>query len=364
MTIHVPPDQLELLIEELTPRQPYQFAVRAWTQDGPGEAAYFNVVVPYGGVVVPSPAEPLPRPDAASITDWWTVRWGSFNGWEFGDGTVWSLVSADGFPDMMSLKTSDAQLAGDGELFGIDSEEKRVLTLELDGGLTLIEHCFPPVRGELAPDRIQEARCANLRRHQDLPLVINDRWMVMARPRRFLIPQRAREAPRLTVSYEAQDPAIYSAGEQEASTGLGFEDRWRSYPRPSGSEGQTPGRWPPWAGWRYEGTGEAGLLEIVNEGCRETYLRARITGPVAAPIIVNQTTFERLELDLELRRGEWVDLDFRLGSVMLNGTASRYYAVTRESSWFSCAPGRTLINYLCRGEVTDSTLTAWYRSAW
>jgi hypothetical protein len=276
-------------------------------------------------------------------------------------------------------------LVGDGSVFGWDSESHRVITFELGGKGMMLEPCFPPAYAS-ASDRIQEARCANLRRRDDLPLVLNDRWIMYARPRRFLAPQRGpAEVPVLTVSYEAADPAVYDIEERTGTARVGVSRFGRPYPQD----------WAAWAPpapppirdgygyrgplgdprasgvnerivrtWRYEGYGQGGLLAVDNAGCRDTYLRVRIDGPVQNPILVNMTTFERLELNLTLGPSDWLDIDFRTGTVLLNGAVSRYYAVTRESSWFSVGPGTTFINFLARGEVTPALLTAWWRSAW
>jgi hypothetical protein len=332
----------------------------------------------------PNPNLPTVRPPAGTTTtglDWW-VEWGSYNGWAFGSGTPWDIHSVDGFPDMMALKTQDGQLVGDGQVFGWDSEEKRVITFEFGGAALWLEHCFPLDDGTNLRDRITRARCANLRRHDDLPLQINDQWVIMARPRRFLAPQRASEPPVLTVSYEAQDPAIYSSELQTGTAQMGVSEWGRPYRDPQdpgpdliwqyrGWAGEwTPGPsdWPPGFApqrpWRYMGRGRGGLLAVTNQGCRETWLQVRIQGPVSGPMLINQTTFERVAFDITLGASDWLDVDFRTGTVMLNGTSSRYWTITRDSVWFSCAPGTTFIRYLAAGEVTESTVTAWWRSAW
>jgi len=308
-------------------------------------------------ITIPNPLDPVgPRPDPGG----WVVNWLNFNNWDAGWGSPWQIASVDGFPDMMQLKTQDAQLVGDGQVFGWDSEEKRVITLEFRGDGLLLEKCFGAGSAQM---QIQEARCANLRRHDDLPLTINDEWVMMARPRRFLAPQRDHSILQMTVSYEMQDPAIYSIHEQSGTALVGVSEWGRPYPPGEDLQYRGPAGTAPNT-WRYRGRGESGMLEVQNLGCRETYLRIRIQGPVRYPVIVNQTTFERLELNLDVLDGEWLDIDMRRGTVMLNGVASRYWALTRASTWFSVGPGTTFIRYLARGEVTTSTLTAWWRSAW
>lgn len=318
---------------------------------------------------LPSPAPPPwehgPASDTLSDLELWK---GSYNGWDWGWSTPWQIESVDGFADMMALKTQDADNPGDGEIFGQDWERKRVLTVEFSGALTMVERCWPERPDLLPPQRLMDARCACLRRQDDLPLWLNDRWVIMARPRRFVAPQRRGAVPSVTVSWEAQDPALYEATEQSASAALQLGGGGRGWIRtfvvdspnvpPAGNPGRTPGS------WRYASGGTSGLMMVTNRGCRRTFLRFRIRGPVQWPILFNERTGEKLELNLTLGAQDVLDVDMRSGTVVLNGQASRYYALTEDSSWWAVGPGTTPIRYLNRGPLTGSPITVWWRSAW
>lgn len=335
----------------------------------------------------PNPWLPLLSREEVVQEGWsdWTIYWGSYNGWSFGHGTGWDITSVDGWADMMELKNQDAQLLGDGEVFGQDWEKKRIITMELNGSGALLERCFPQQPGLLPPDQLMAARCALMRRGDqgDLPLEINDRWVVMARPRKFVAPQRSAEPPKLTVSWEAQDPALYSAVEHEASATLQLQGQGRPYPfdwtdwdwqnpppgRPPIREGyrfRGPAGFEPdaWT-WRYLGGGTSGLMQLDNKGCRRTFLRFRLNGPVDRPMLINHNTGQRVEFSLELGHRDWLEVDMRRGIVNLNGTVSRYYALTRDSNWWALEPGITPVRFLSRGPVyPTSRVTVWWRDAW
>lgn len=215
---------------------------------------------------------------------------------------------------------------------------------------TVVMPVEPPAPIPPPPRRLEEARCACMRRQSDLPLELNGRWVVMARPRRFVFPQRQAALSALTVSWEAQDPTLYAIGEQSGQASLGLGTRGRSYPR----------NYP----WRYgSGVGAPGFI-VRNDGCRRTFLRCTISGPVENPIIVNGLTFEKLELRLTLSGTDYLDIDMRECTVLLNGTVSRYYNLTADSTWWACGPGDTPVYYENRGPLTASTMTARWRSAW
>jgi hypothetical protein len=298
------------------------------------------------------------RPDPAALTSAFWIESGEYNGWEFGTGP-WQIDSVDGWADMMELKTQDAMVPGDGEVFGEDYEKKRVLTIEFGTGLAILERCFP-VHSGVITDLLMEARCAMMRRGDegDLPLNINGVWTVMARPRRFLAPQRRGQPTTVTASFEMADPALYSQEVRSLSVTTETAGVGRTYPRPSGSPGTVAGS------WRYPDAGRSGLMIVDNLGCRQTYLTARIEGPIDRPILVNERTGALLEFNLYLGPNDWLELDFRRGRALLNGTASRYSIITRESTFWAVPRGRSPIRFLSRGEVTNAMATIWWRSAW
>lgn len=359
MSKFVPGNQTAANLSPLTAGHQYQFAVRAWGPGGPGQATLANPVTPF---VAPTPA-PSPwlverRRDPAALVSAFEVEFGEYNGWYFGEGP-WQIDAADGFADMMELSTQDAQIPGDGEVFGEDWEKKRVLTMEFGTGLALLEQCFPRRPGIIS-DVLMEARCAMMRRGDDgdLPLSINDQWVIMARPRVFKVPQRRGSVRTVNVSWEAEDPALYAQELQHDSTTTETVGEGRTYPRPSGSPGTVAGS------WRYPDAGRSGLMVARNRGCRRTFPIARIGGPIEGPILVNERVGQRIEFNLNLGPQEWLDVDFRRGRVMLNGLQSRYELISRESVFWSIRPGENPIRLLTRGEVTNAVAQIWWRSAW
>jgi hypothetical protein len=166
----------------------------------------------------------------------------------------------------------------------------------------------------------------------DLPLVVNRSWMLMARPRKFALPQQAgTNTPTLTVSWEAADPSIYEAKENEISMTLGTRHR----------------------------------AQVLNRGCRRTWLRVRILGPVTNPVVLNETTQERLQVQIRMSAGNVLDLDFFEGSIVLNENPMGYREmITRDSSYWSLAPGSTFVQVTGSDTTLETRATLWWRSAW
>lgn len=296
---------------------------------------------------------PEPEPEPVPITPDYTLYWGSYNGWNFGEGTPWAIEQVDGLADMMDLDTQDANVPGDGGVFGADWEHKRVITVDFATPYTPSNGngCFASAPGGVPIQGLDVARCACLRRQDDIPLQVNDQWVIMARPRKFVAPQRRAEPVKVTVSWEAADPALYESIERSATVWLRQSGVGRVYPR----------TFP----WDYVGESSTGGVTITNYGCRRTFLRARIWGPVKEPVIHNDMTGERLALLLTLTSTDVVDIDMRRGTIVLNGSERVYWAITEDSTWFALGPGETSISYYTESGVTSlSQIAYWWRSAW
>lgn len=112
--------------------------------------------------------------------------------------------------------------------------------------------------------------------------------------------------------------------------------------------------------------GTLGGLTAVNGGNTDAPWTARIDGPTtpsAAPFLQHEDTDEFIDFagggGLELAAGEWVDLDSRHRTVVMNGTADRRINVLSTSRWFSLAPGDNPIRFAGSG-----TLTFTWRDTW
>lgn len=88
-----------------------------------------------------------------------------------------------------------------------------------------------------------------------------------------------------------------------------------------------------------------------------------ITGPVLNPSIINRTTGEKLTVEISVPTSEVLTIDTRARAVLLNG-ASRYGALTAESTWFPLQPGTVRLEFDdLLGDKNRGADVRW-RSAW
>lgn len=89
-----------------------------------------------------------------------------------------------------------------------------------------------------------------------------------------------------------------------------------------------------------------GLYLAANAGNIAVYPSlVRIYGPVDNPQLKNNTTGDYLKLTLSVASGDYLELNFRDRTIMLNGTASRYSYLDSASTWFQLEPGDNEIRY-------------------
>jgi len=92
-----------------------------------------------------------------------------------------------------------------------------------------------------------------------------------------------------------------------------------------------------------------------------TWPTFRVNGPVTNPYLENITTGEFLYITYTLGVGEWLDIDFKDKTVLLNGESSRYY--TKSGTWWMLQPGDN--NVRLGGTTTGSpSATVSWRDAW
>lgn len=107
--------------------------------------------------------------------------------------------------------------------------------------------------------------------------------------------------------------------------------------------------------------GTSGLVAVNNLGNISTPPFFKIYGPITNPILRNETTGKQLSLALVINSGDYVDIDVKNSSVLLNGTANRYSSLS-SSQWWYLEPGVNQIRYSATSG--SSTVDMTYRSAW
>lgn len=84
-----------------------------------------------------------------------------------------------------------------------------------------------------------------------------------------------------------------------------------------------------------------GNAVATNQGDLDAPWTARIFGPITTPGLRNATTNQFFGVDIELGASDFLDIDSRDQTVVLNGAASRAALVTRGSSWWTLPPAST-----------------------
>jgi hypothetical protein len=107
--------------------------------------------------------------------------------------------------------------------------------------------------------------------------------------------------------------------------------------------------------------GTSGIVAVENLGNIASPPSFRIYGPITNPTLRNETTGKQLSLALVVASGDYVDIDVKNSSVLLNGTANRYSSLS-SAQWWYLEPGINQIRY--SASSGSSTVDMTYRSAW
>lgn len=112
----------------------------------------------------------------------------------------------------------------------------------------------------------------------------------------------------------------------------------------------------------YGGATDSGIEVCNNAGTAEAIPVLRIDGPCTTPSLINETTGKTLTLDYTLASGEYLLIDFYERTVLLDGTASRFYA--KRGDWWGLAPGDNEIRFAVQSSSSPCAATLSWRSAW
>jgi hypothetical protein len=114
--------------------------------------------------------------------------------------------------------------------------------------------------------------------------------------------------------------------------------------------------------------GSGGGLSVTNAGNRNAPWTARLDGPLTYPEINHTQSGRRLYLSLDanggvdLASGQYVIIDSKDRSVLLNGTSDRRSQLTIDSEWWDLPPGQN--DFILRADAGAGTLTVTTRDAW
>jgi hypothetical protein len=152
---------------------------------------------------------------------------------------------------------------------------------------------------------------------------------------------------------QATDPRKYSVGLNEAMMSLAD---------PNSATGVVYPRVYPGSGWGL--APRAWHILAVNAGNFESRPLLVFTGSCVNPAAVNLTTGNIVQLGLTIASGSWCTIDTDDRTVLLEGSASRRYALSRTSSWWVLQPGINEIGFYADTFSSDAQLSVLWRSAW
>lgn len=174
---------------------------------------------------------------------------------------------------------------------------------------------------------------------------------ISCRVRRRAIPldvARTPFSPTVALQLFATDPRIYADTASAGSTGP-----------PTVGTGLTFNATPDFS---FGGAASGGFITAVNAGDYPAPWTATITGPVTNPSLQLLETGQVLTLTGVVDAGTTLVLDSANRSILLGGTASRYYFLQAGSTWFDLAPGTNTIRY--NASAGTGTLDLAWRSSW
>ena len=176
--------------------------------------------------------------------------------------------------------------------------------------------------------------------------------VVFARPRKRSVQMDTSylyRIPTVLLEFFAVDPRIYSATLSSSSISVAVTSGGLEFDA-------TPDL-------TFGTTGEGGTFNAKNNGSFPAGALFRVEGPCSNPRIENLTLDRTIELDITLATGEYLLIDTERRTVLLDGTASRYSALTADSEWFDLAAGDNSIKFRA-STASGATMTTTWRSAW
>ncbi|MFD7918923.1 phage tail protein [Streptomyces sp. NPDC059740] len=191
--------------------------------------------------------------------------------------------------------------------------------------------------------------------------LLGETLAVRARVSRRVVPQDRTYAlqgfAKVSLQWTATDPRRYGTTLREAATGLPLPESGLLWEDARG----TGLSWP--LEWGVEGA--AGTLDVTNGGGAAARPVVEFRGPVQRPCLTRLSDGRQLQYDLALGDGDVLTVDTEAGTVLLNGTASRLYTATPDSSpeqLFQLEPGTTALAF--RSEDTTPAAAASVTVRW
>lgn len=270
-----------------------------------------------------------------------------YNGLLMGDNTSYDVVAVRGLEGMPKVRTSNILRPLDHGAFpGNDYLPTRVIEIDVvvEGATDAIFAANMDALG---------MACAT--QPVELPLTFQlpgrGNRLVNCRPAASDVPvdmNHKYRIPMKTIQFEATDPRIYDVAVQSTnltvptvSGGLAFP---LAFPLSWGSA-----------------TGSSQIL--TNAGSFGSRPIVTITGPLTNPKVERVTPTDLfILLNIALGVGDVLTIDFQAKTILLGGTASRYFALDPTSTWWELAPGANQVQLSATSGSGSASVA--FSSAW
>lgn len=117
----------------------------------------------------------------------------------------------------------------------------------------------------------------------------------------------------------------------------------------------------------YGALGAGGVFDVFNDGNMEATWKAIIYGPCENPklTLYGGSSSPYVELaPLSLAAGDFVVLDSRRQTILLNGSASRYQVFAPGSTWFDLPSGDSDLKFSCASSSAGVSASLTWRDTW
>lgn len=269
---------------------------------------------------------------------------------ELGTGTPYIVTEWAGY-GIQGLRTSDDPRPMDhGSDTGPEYLNSRVLTLKVTARGESASGCAGSVDALLAAWFLDSTLDGyGARRQLSLKMPGYAERVLFGRPRRNTFDMTRINGRRADGELEffAPDPRWYSASIQSTIMNLSQAVSGRGYNRSYN--------------YGYGGAISTDSFPAINAGTFPTLPTIIITGPVTNPSIVNTTTGLSIKFLITVDVGDTLTVNFADRTVMLNGTASRFYS--KLGDFFELVPGLNSLKYVANAYSASSATVSW-RDAW
>lgn len=274
----------------------------------------------------------------------------AFNGFLFGAGTPYPVLSVDGLESLPDMRVQDDnQGYNDGMFSGRDFLSGRTLTMEvltLAGNGNSAQQNFDLLQTAMLPQQQGTTVLQFLLSQSDTLKRINVR--VRKRDTR-IDPEYTYGFIRSVWQFFAPDPRYYEDTLHTAPLAVG-PPLGRTYNRVYNLT--------------YGGGSQTVSTTVLNAGTWITYPTITVNGPITSPIFGNVTTGQYVTINTTITNTDSLVIDLAQRLVTLNGQPARNL-VSGSSQWFGAPPGTSLFYMTGTNTIPGTTsATVSWRSAY